>query len=227
MHGHSRRRSSIAEGLGRNAFSIEQLVAVDDTTLRAEKLASLHPGTREWVVQAINKWLRNPFAPHISVLTGAAGTGKSVVAAMLMDPSARQCYDAWLDIQQNPTAEKSELTRARLLWYNGNDQAPNIKFGPKMFKSLVPVVKKTSRPVINTSTSKPLCRQCRCCFDFAESYLVLHCDCTTRVGHVACMEMFSDQVRGKCPVCRKALLQRHQVSKYLFWNVKEKFKFIS
>ena len=74
---------------------------------------------------------------------------------------------------------------------------------------------------------KPQCRACRCSFDFTDEYLVLHCHCTTRVGHKQCLEDFSSRVKHKCPVCRKPLLKRHQVSKYLFWNVKEKYKFIA
>ena len=38
-------------------------------------------------------------------------------AAMLMDPSARQCYDAWLGAIASDIQKKS-LTRARLLWFN-------------------------------------------------------------------------------------------------------------
>lgn len=215
-------------------FSVYKLLGADVQSTPQEILLKCKQLHSTWTLANVEEKLRSVMSREEATVSAryihCEGTDYlTSLLSMIMDPSARQCYDAWLDIQQNPTAEKSELTRACLLWYNGNDQASNIKFGQSMFKSLVPSAKKTQKvgPVTNTSTSKPLCRQCRCCFDFEESYLVLHCDCTTRVGHVACMEMFSDQVRGKCPVCRKALLQRHQVSKYLFWNVKEKFKFIS
>ena len=76
VHGHSRRRSSIAEGLGRSAFSIDQLVAVDDAAFRAEKLASLHPGTREWFVLEFNAWLREK--KSFMHLSGFATIGRNM-----------------------------------------------------------------------------------------------------------------------------------------------------
>ena len=147
-------------------------------------------------------------------------------AAMLLDPSARQCYDAWLDALRHPSPEKKKLTRSRLLWFN--DTESRVYFSESMLKILgdgtvspPPKIPKTSVRV------QPQCRVCRCCFKFSEQYLVLHCHCTTRVGHVECLNDFVERVNNKCPVCRQHLLKRNQVSKYLFWNVKEKYKFIA
>tara|TARA_Y100001954_G_scaffold28562_2_gene25761 strand:- start:2603 stop:3286 length:684 start_codon:yes stop_codon:yes gene_type:complete len=149
-------------------------------------------------------------------------------AAMLMDPSARQCYDAWLDAIRSDIPEKKSLTRARLLWFNKTHRS--IRFSEKMLAKLGhtdPAPSMAPKLPIREHDTKPKCRVCRCAFDFSEEYLVLHCHCTTRVGHKQCLEDFSMRVKDKCPVCRKTLLKRHQVSKYLFWNVKEKYKFIA
>lgn len=147
-------------------------------------------------------------------------------AAMLLDPSAKQCYDAWLDACSNPSPEKKALTRSRLLWFNQTNTS--IRFDDSMIDQLQSNERKAVPEPRRTvsMTSRPKCRCCRLEFDFSEDYLVLHCHCTTRVGHVSCMSDFSKQVNGKCPVCRQTLLRRHQVSKYLFWNVKEKYKFV-
>jgi len=159
-----------------------------------------------------------------------------VSASILLDPGARQCYDAYLDCLHKPSSEKIALTKARIVWYNSN-QNNSVEFSNKMIINLEKAIfvedsidkpakrQKISEKII--SQAKPICRQCRCEFDFLKSYLVLHCHCSTRCGHVECMEEFKVRSNGKCPVCRKKLLERHQISKYLFWQHKEKFKFIT
>ena len=147
-------------------------------------------------------------------------------AAMLLDPSARQCYDAWLDACISPSPEKITLTRSRLLWFNQTTNG--VRFGDSMIAALKDMPqKRASTPKGTSVASRPKCRCCLSEFDFSEDYLVLHCHCTTRVGHVGCLNDFSNRVGDKCPVCRQQLLKRHQVSKYLFWNVREKYKFIT
>jgi len=148
-------------------------------------------------------------------------------AAMLLNPAAKQCYDAWLDTRVSPSPEKNTLTRSRLLWFNQTNK--NLHFSDNMIESIGKVVPAKLPAVVITKNvvSHPQCRACRCSFDFSKDYLVLHCHCTTRVGHVECLTNFSERVAHKCPVCRQQLLKRHQVSKYLFWNVKEKYKFIA
>jgi hypothetical protein len=149
-------------------------------------------------------------------------------ASILLDPSARQCYDAWLDVLNNPTPEKKALVKARILWFN--EQKNVVKFSDKMIEQLgndMTCIKPTKKRKGPTTTSlRPKCRTCRNDFDFDKPYLVLHCHCTTRVGHIDCLTEFNNRVNKKCPVCRQQLLMRHQVSKYLFWNVREKFKFV-
>jgi hypothetical protein len=148
------------------------------------------------------------------------------IATMLLDPSARQCYDAWLDVRKNRSPELAALTKARFQWFNSTSKT--LRFSEFMLESLSNTeIVQTKPPPSRKLSSQPVCRECHCHFDFDNPYLVLHCDCTTRVGHVECIQNFSTRVKDKCPVCRQKLLQRHQVSKYLFWNVKEKFKFIA
>jgi hypothetical protein len=153
-------------------------------------------------------------------------------ARILLNPESRQLYDAYLDTIEHPTIEKIKLTKARILWYNSNKNA--VHFSKTMLEQLenteidrkqddLEEVPKRHRK----DNVKPICRQCRGFFDFNADYLVLHCDCTTRTGHTDCMNSFKDRVKGKCPVCRKALLVRYQISKYLFWQNKEKFKLIT
>ena len=151
------------------------------------------------------------------------------IALMLLDPSARQCYDAWLDACQAPTPEKCLLTKARLQWFNTTAQSSGIVFDKSMVDRLnIEAPAKQSAISTETACTKPICRGCRKPFSFDEPYAVLHCHCTTRVGHVGCMDAFYNKATSKkCPVCRQKLLRRHQVSKYLFWNVKNKYKFIA
>lgn len=148
------------------------------------------------------------------------------MAAMLLDPSARQCYDAWLDTCSSSNEQRRTLTRSRILWFNNNSDS--ILFSENMLEDLKPkkeaiVIKKNNKRFRLT----PQCRSCRKDFNLSGEYLVLHCHCTTRVGHSSCMVDFSKKNKGKCPVCRQILLKRRQISKYLFWNVKEKYKVIA
>lgn len=188
----------------------------------------------QWTLDAVRARLRSRM-PAATADVNAPSTYQNGLAylkasaAMLMDPSARQCYDAWLDAISSDTPEKKALTRARLLWFNKTHNT--IRFSDKMLSKLghvdsAPQAVPSKLP-ISHQDNKPMCRACRCPFDFSEEYLVLHCHCTTRVGHTKCLEDFSTRMKHKCPVCRKTLLKRHQVSKYLFWNVKEKYKFIA
>jgi len=159
-----------------------------------------------------------------------------VSARILLNPETRQTYDAYLDTMQNPTSEKIKLTKARIQWFNLNNNA--VIFSKNMLKRLSdanvgPFRKKETienlpkRQKKSHGDVKPICRQCRSEFDFNDDYLVLHCDCSTRTGHFECMNSFKERMKGNCPVCRKTLLKRVQISKYLFWQNKEKFKLIT
>ena len=124
------------------------------------------------------------------------------------------------------TPEKKKLTRSRLLWFN--DTSDNICFSESMINALGDVGYQTKKEIPKrTMDIRPECRECRMPFDISKDYLVLHCHCTTRVGHEGCLNDFDKRVKHKCPVCRQPTLKRRRISKYLFWNVKEKYKFIA
>tara|TARA_B110000879_G_scaffold153454_1_gene198564 strand:- start:333 stop:989 length:657 start_codon:yes stop_codon:yes gene_type:complete len=155
-----------------------------------------------------------------------------VSARILLNPESRQLYDAFLGAIKHPTNEKKKLTKAMILWYNSNNNA--VKLGATMLQRLEITEISIKEPIVSNPAKRrkkdnanPICRQCRSQFDFNDDYLVLHCDCTTRTGHPDCMNSFKERVKGKCPVCRKILLVRYQISKYLFWQNKEKFKLIT
>lgn len=213
-------------------YSVYRLFNLSDSSAPHEILAKCKERCSQWTLQKVRERL-------LSEMPAAEATVNAPIiyenglqhlktaAAMLLNPSAKQCYDAWLDACRSPSPEKNTLTRSRLLWFNQTNN--NIHFSDNMIKAIgesLPLEKPT-RPNQNKVIADPKCRICRCNFDFSEDYLVLHCHCTTRVGHVNCLSNFSERVSHKCPVCRQQLLKRHQVSKYLFWNVKEKYKFIA
>ena len=187
-----------------------------------------------WTLKSVQKKLETLMSParasiSAPIIFAEGDIYLKTAAAMLLDPGARQCYDAWLDVLQNPTSEKETLTRSRLLWFNNTSST--ISFSESMIKRLNsghsntnPKKRKKREGSCGTHTQ---CRECRSEFDLNDRYLVLHCHCTTRVGHVECMEAFDARVKHKCPVCRQSLLKRSQISKYLFWNVRERYKFIA
>lgn len=212
-------------------YSVYKLLDIDLRSSPIDIMQKCQNYQARWTISAVEKKLRQTMSLEEAAVC-APETWKNgqrylvSIATMLLDPSARQCYDAWLDVQQSPTPEKAALTKARLSWFNSSRQSSNVHFSESMINTVQGNLQ-TKKPPKRKLTSEPICRQCQCEFSFDSPYLVLHCDCTTRVGHVTCIESFSERVSHKCPVCRQRLLQRHQISKYLFWNVKEKFKFIA
>ncbi len=69
---------------------------------------------------------------------------------------------------------------------------------------------------------KKLCRYCS--KPLGDQHHIVQCQCTARIGHMDCGEGFFNEFKGKCPVCKQMLLKRHDVSKYLWWNAKSKYK---
>ena len=213
-------------------FDLEK--SADSLTILDRCTAKIKKWTLEKVLEKMNSRNEMHGAINMKSLYEEGRKYIRVSASILLDPGARQCYDAYLDCMHKPSSEKIALTKARIVWYNSN-QNNSVEFSNTMIINLEkaisvdePSTEKTAkRQKISKKISKPICRQCRCEFDFNKSYLVLHCHCSTRCGHNECMEDFKERSGGKCPVCRKKLLERHQISKYLFWQHKEKFKFIT
>jgi len=224
-------------------FSVYDLLQIDGRSSPTDIMNKCQEYCVRWTLASVRQHLCNTMTTEeASVCANAVWSDGHQylisMATMLLDPSARQCYDAWLDACKRGTPEVVALTLARMQWFNGTSEL--FKFSDTMLTCLKNTQNIKSIPLTSTRTSskrtrtpskriqtKPLCRLCQCQFKFDEKYLVAHCDCTTRVGHVECVQSFSSRVGGKCPVCRQKLLERHQISKYLFWNVKEKFKFIA
>lgn len=217
-------------GFIRMKTSVYALFGLDSKSSPHEILKECRAKCDQWTLETVTLRLKETMSVEQAVVQAKRvyDVGETYLkssASMLLDPSARQCYDAWLDVVEQPTPEKKALTKARFLWFNQQDNV--VQFSEAMLPCLgdkvvsVRTNKKRKRMCI-----EPICRECRCEFDLKQDYLVLHCHCTTRVGHVECLTNFNTRNGHKCPVCRQQLLMRHQVSKYLFWNVKEKFKFV-
>jgi len=211
-------------------MDVYQLLKISKTASPIEIMEKCKQYCAEWSLSAVQHKLSRQMSREEAAVCAADvwKHGKNYLnslATVLLDPSARQCYDAWLEVKDSGSPEMIALTRARIQWFNS--MSTNVRFSENMLKCLDDTEVQPKPPPMRELSSKPICRQCQCPFDFNSPYLVLHCDCTTRVGHVSCIKNFSARVKHKCPVCRQRLLQRHQVSKYLFWNVKEKFKFIA
>lgn len=212
-------------------YSVYNLFGLDQESPPCEVLKKCISVIAQWKIEDITSKMFESMPREEALVNANAVYNEGhlylkTAASMLMDPSARQCYDAWLEALENPSLEKNALTKARFLWYN--QQNNTVKFSKSMLKCLGDEVTTVCKTVPNPTLSipKPICRQCRCHFNFNDPYLVLHCHCTTRVGHEECLHNFHQQCNGKCPVCRQTLLMRYQVSKYLFWNVREKFKLV-
>lgn len=213
-------------------YSVYRLFGLSAESTPHEILAKCKERRAQWTLTKVRERLLSEMSPAEATVNAQVIYENGLrhlksAAAMLLNPSAKQCYDAWLDTRTSPSPEKNTLTRSRLLWFNQTNN--NIHFSDTMIKAIgtTSAAEKPSKPPTKNIISNPQCRACRCPFDFSEDYLVLHCHCTTRVGHVSCLSAFAERVSHKCPVCRQQLLKRHQVSKYLFWNVKEKYKFIA
>lgn len=212
--------------------TVYDLFKLSQTASPNEILVQIDEYCRQWTPKAVLRKLTEQIGP----LQAAANAEMvflegerylKTTAAMLLDPGARQCYDAWIDAVQSENCQKKKLTRSRILWFNNN--SGSVSFSEKMiddldFKREATVDTKKSNKRFRVT---PQCRSCSNDFDLSGDYLVLHCHCTTRVGHRKCMTQFSKDNKNKCPVCRQMLLKRHQISKYLFWNVKEKYKIIA
>lgn len=185
--------------------------------------------TREAVQHRLEKHMSNAEAVVSSQHIWQEGERyiKSL-AAMLLDPPARNCYDAWLDAIRSPTPEKNSLMRARIQWFNSSMHSSPITFSKAMLEALsdTPPKKKKAKTCVRTASLQPNCRACSKPFSFDNPYTVFHCHCTTRVGHTDCMAEFSTRFSGRCPVCRNKMLKRHEISKYLFWNVRDKYRFL-
>jgi hypothetical protein len=227
-------------------MDVYQLLKLEPSSKPSAIIIACEDYYQRWTRQAVQKRLeqRMSFAEATVAAPPIWSEGQTYIkslTAMLLDPSARECYDAWLETLNCPTPEKTLLMRSRLQWFNSSMHSSPIVFSEVMMNQLdnptpptpstpsTPSTRSTlskPSPPLKTTSLQPNCRVCQKTFDFTQPFLTFNCHCTTRVGHVACLEDFSSRYSEKCPVCRSKLLVRHQISKYLFWNVKDKYRFI-
>lgn len=144
-------------------------------------------------------------------------------AIMLLEPSSRQCYDLWLDALRDQTPIKIKMARAQIEWFNAHNAHLGLRFDTNMLDQLPSI---NSKPVATPNhvdeSIKKLCRYCS--KPLGDQHHIVQCQCTARIGHMDCGEGFFNEFKGKCPVCKQMLLKRHDVSKYLWWNAKSKYK---
>lgn len=141
----------------------------------------------------------------------------SVSASILLDPGLKDCYDTWL---HSLDGSNQTVAKARLSYINSQNM--DVQFGKECFDRLTNA--KTLNYEAETTYQKvehaPKCRWCKEPF---EAYSSLQCKCTARIGHKKCADEFCKEYKNKCPICRSNLLQRAEISKYMFWSVDEKF----
>ena len=155
----------------------------------------------------------------------------SMIASILLDPTSRECYDLWLEACVNP--DKQALSNAQIQWFNANARRTPLRFGSDTtFETTQSFQNCNLQPLpsLPSLPSLPIvapCLNCRFCSLPFEQFKVLQCGCTSRIGHLQCVRTFSNKWSGKCPVCRTNLVTRSEISKYLFWNKKRKWKLVT
>lgn len=144
-------------------------------------------------------------------------------AIMLLEPSSRQCYDLWLDALRDQTPIKVKMARAQIEWFNAHNAHLGLRFDTTMLSQLPCMDSKPVAKIQNViGGTEKLCRYCS--KSLGDQHHIVQCQCTARIGHVDCGEGFFNEFKGKCPVCKQMLLKRHDISKYLWWNAKQKYK---
>jgi hypothetical protein len=144
-------------------------------------------------------------------------------ASILLDPGLKDCYDAWVCSLENKSYQS--ISKARMMYMNAHNC--DVKFGKGCFDMLVKdndsfLVKKRVYESEKKETH-PTCRWCKKEFHF-NSFSILQCKCTARIGHENCASGFASEYKEKCPICRGKLLKRKEISKYMFWGIENKFK---
>jgi len=140
---------------------------------------------------------------------------------VLLDPGLKDCYNAWLDSKHQDLHHQT-LTKARILYINSLN---GFSFGEGCFEHL-PHAAKSLTVEYGSTPRVPenlKCRWCKKTFDL-KSFTIYQCQCAARVGHSACGKQFVDEYKNRCPVCRSTMLNRKEISKYMFWSIAKKYK---
>ena len=147
----------------------------------------------------------------------------AVSTSVLLDPGLKDCYTAMVNCSANDVHQQT-LCKARIVYINSLNGP--IKFGNGCFENFEQA--KTPLCLIRhqdkTFKKNPRCRWCLKPFHL-KNYIIYQCKCSARVGHLQCASNFKNEYGSKCPVCRSQLLERKQISKYMFWSIENKYKF--
>ena len=147
----------------------------------------------------------------------------AVSTTLLLDPGLKDCYDAWMQTSAQDTRQQT-LTKARMMYVNSLNGA--VSFGEGCFEKFSDKLENITIDYRERKTDEgklPRCRWCKESFDLS-SLTIYQCSCSARVGHVACGKTFASEYKNRCPVCRAQLLERKEISKYMFWGIDNKFK---
>jgi hypothetical protein len=202
-------------------FSVDKLShAYDIETAGKSIMRNLNIGSlKQW----LNENNINYNNENVDILLQNMRRHVSASASVLLDPGLKDCYDAWLCSLSNPS--KQSIAKARMMYMNAHNC--DVQFGEGCFDMIsTNDVDVCLHPVTSTTfkTNKSLnCRWCKKQFDL-NSFSILQCKCTARIGHSKCADDFYDEYKNRCPVCRTNLLKRKEISKYMFWGIENKFK---
>ena len=149
-------------------------------------------------------------------------------AIMLLEPSSRQCYDLWMCAMRHKQPMTIKMAKAQIEWFNAHNGHLGFLFDKRMLHMMPDVVRasdvtQATKTCMDTTQQK-LCRHCSRPLQDQKHIHIVQCQCTARIGHIDCGEGFVREFKNKCPVCKTTLLVRTDISKYLWWNAKQKYK---
>lgn len=184
-------------------------------------------GALESITMAsVRRWLAEQNKPcSDDVLVSLVNNMRRHVAvstSVLLDPGLKDCYTAMENCNATDVHQQT-LCKARLVYINSLDGP--IKFGSGCFDKF----EHSTSPLCllhqqeKTFKKRPNCRWCAKPFDL-KNYIIYQCKCSARVGHLDCASKFKEEYGSKCPVCRSQLLERKEISKYMFWGIEHKYK---
>jgi len=184
-------------------------------------------GALESITMAsVRRWLAEQNKPcSDDVLVSLVNNMRRHVAvstSVLLDPGLKDCYTAMENCNATDVHQQT-LCKARLVYINSLDGP--IKFGSGCFDKF----EHSTSPLCllhhqeKTFKKRPNCRWCAKPFHL-KNYIIYQCKCSARVGHLDCASKFKEEYGSKCPVCRSQLLERKEISKYMFWGIEHKYK---